>query len=125
MNCGKPSIRGKTDKLATADNGIYGPRSSSAKSEKSCLTKVTQKTHIIALHANTGRYQETPCHSLGIEPNALEQGHVVLLGGGPLCILNDLIHGLGLVQGVLGRERERNIFLLGDIVGHLSTNWQF
>lgn len=43
------------------------------------LTKVVDQYNVKALHDDAGRDQNTPCDSLGIQLDALHEGHVLLL----------------------------------------------
>ena len=59
------------------------------------LTEITQQTDIIPLHTDTRRDQQAPPDSLGIEPDALQQRHLVLLVCCQLGIVPELVLGLG------------------------------
>lgn len=68
--------------------------------------EVVDKTDIVAFHDNAGGDKDTPGNGLGIELDALEQGHLLLLVRGRFGILDDLgcgSHGILAIGG--GRWR--------------------
>jgi len=81
------------------------------------LTETAQQTHIISLHTNTGRNQQTPRYSLWIELDTLPQGHVVLFISSDFGIVNDFVHALGVSKVILCRKVKRCVMSSGDIVG--------
>lgn len=94
------------------------------------LTEIAQKTHIVAFHTDTHADQHTPCHSLGVQSDALEQGHLPLFLSGIFGIVNDFVHALGMGEVIFGWEVERtccragsNIVLFGihggNVLGEL------
>ena len=83
------------------------------------LTEITKQTHVVALHADTRRDQHAPRDSLRIQLDALEQAHRMLAVGGSPSIADELVHGTGLVEVVLGREVQRSI-VRHDIIGRLG-----
>lgn len=54
--------------------------------------EIVDQTDIVALHGDAGGDQHAPRSGLGVELQALPEGHPLLLDGRGLCIVDDLGH---------------------------------
>ena len=86
--------------------------------------EVGDEADVVALHGDAGRDDDTPHDGLGVELDALQQGHLLLLVGGRPGVLDDLAHGRGLlgrhVAGLLDGRLDR-VGRLGSHGGKLGT----
>ena len=57
-------------------------------------TKVVDQANVVALHDDAGRDENTPQDGLGVQADALHEGHALLLVRGRLCIVDELVLGL-------------------------------
>ena len=103
------------------------------------LTEVVNQTNIIALHSNAGGDEDTPCNSLGIQPDTLHEGHIPLLVGGGAGMFDDIgvrltgiraLNGACRVHrpdGLLRRRRRRRdgIIVVGGThdIGYPRYGW--
>lgn len=84
-------------------------------------TEIVDQAHVVALHDDARRDEHTPHDGLGVEADALQQGHALLLVRGRLCIVDELVLGLETRQVVVamvvvgGRRRCR--CRRGDVAG--------
>lgn len=63
-------------------------------------TKIVDKTNVITLHHNTSRDEDAPKDSLGVELDALAEGHLALLVSGGTGMLDDVTVRLAGVRAV-------------------------
>lgn len=64
-------------------------------------TKIVDKTNVIALHCYTSGDKDTPEDGLGVELDALTEGHLALLVSGGTGMLDDVtvrLAGIGAVE---------------------------
>lgn len=64
-------------------------------------TKIVDKTNVITLHCDTSRDKDTPEDGLGVELDALTEGHLTLLVSGGTSMLDDVtvrLAGIGAVK---------------------------
>jgi len=67
----------------------------------------TKKTDVVTFHSDTGRDEDTPEDGLGIQLDALQEGHVVFLLSGKFGICDGQVVGLGMGELILLGEGER------------------
>jgi hypothetical protein len=67
----------------------------------------TKKTDVVTFHSDTGRDEDAPEDGLGIQPDTLQEGHVVFLLSGEFGICDGHVIGLGMGELVLLGEGER------------------
>lgn len=67
----------------------------------------TEETDVVTFHRNAGRDEDTPEDSLGVQLDALQESHTVLLLGSDLGVCNGRVHGLGVIEVILFRKVQR------------------
>lgn len=68
--------------------GIYNCEQRNTK-EPRLLTKVVDETNIVAFHNNTSGNKQTPRNSLGIQLDALQEGHLLFLLSSRTCMFDN------------------------------------
>lgn len=66
-------------------------RRSEKKKKSHGLTEIVDKADVVALHGDTGGYQETPANSLRIQLEALPESHALFFGRGSPCIFDNAV----------------------------------
>lgn len=69
-------------------------------SQRSRLTEVVYQTDIVPFHNDACGNEQAPADGLGIQLDALEQRHLVLLLRRDLGIVDDSVHGLEVIDPI-------------------------